>query len=95
MKCMYRRFVSISLVALMTLAVLAGMGGVLGEDVGSGSAAPQLDKGQKWSQSMEIDFGDIIDSFKLNENLDELGKELKKEGAIDTFDVNVDIDGGP
>jgi len=91
---MYRRFVSISLVALMTLAVLAGMGGVLGEDVGSGSAAPQLDKGQKWSQSMEIDFGDIIDSFKLNENLDELGKELKKEGAIDTFDVNVDIDGG-
>lgn len=93
MKRYSKGMISITLIGLLLLGMLTCLTGAVGEPSQTASA-PELEKGQKWSQSMEVDFGGIIDTLELDKNLNEMGKELKTQGFVDTFDIDMDIDGG-
>ena len=57
-------------------------------------AVPVLEKGQKWSQSISMDLNDMIGELDIDKLVEEAGKELKASGVFNTFDVDVDLNGG-
>ncbi len=94
MKNIMIKIVSLSLLVILTLSALPISYAEDDNVRENGNSAPVLEKGQKWSQSLSMDLNDLIADLDIDKILDEAGKELKASGDVQTFDVNVDFNGG-
>jgi len=93
MSKMMIKAVSISLFILMLLAAAPVSSAVtVRED--PETDVPEMVKGTEWSQSMEINFNNLLDNMEFTKMFDEIGTQLKMLGMAEEFDVDLDIDGG-